>query len=357
MRVLQLIDSLDAGGAERMAVNIANTLSGAINHSYLCATRQEGLLKASIYKDVSYLFLNKRQRIDLSAIIQLRRFIKNEQIDIIHAHSTSFFMATLMKWLHPRLKIVWHDHYGNSSFLEQRKYDALRFCSDYFSLILTVNSVLETWAVNHMNCKQVVYLPNFVVQDTTNDKVTVLKGVQAKRVLCLANLRPQKDHHNLLKAFQLVHEQHPEWTLHCVGQDFKDAYADSVYHLMAQLDLEEHVFFYGSCADTNHIIQQADIGVLTSISEGLPLTLLEYGLSKLAVVATDVGDCRSVFPKACQVYVVAPNQPQALAEQLLILMADAELRKHTGHLIYKHVSSKFSAVAFKDKLIRLYSQL
>lgn len=357
MRVLQLIDSLDAGGAERMAVNSANTLSDSIERSYLCATRQEGLLKTSIKPEVSYLFLNKQGKIDVSAIIKLRRYIKQERIDIIHAHSTSFFMATLMKWLYPSLKIVWHDHYGNSNYLEERKYGVLKFFSRCFSLILSVNSVLETWAKDHLRCKQVVYLTNFAIRETETLQVTQLKGNQGKRLLCLANLRPQKDHQTLLKAFQLIYKDYPDWSLHCVGQDFKDAYSDAVYHLVAQLGLQDHVFFYGSCPDTDYIMQQSDIGVLSSTSEGLPLTLLEYGLGRLPFVATNVGDCSSTLPEECHDNLVLPNEPELLAERLVALMANSELRILIGNVNCQHIESQFSVLAIKDKLMKFYSEL
>ena len=60
MRVLQLIDSLDAGGAERMAVTIANSLAETGVASYLCSTRHEGLLKASLLPSVNYFFLQNK---------------------------------------------------------------------------------------------------------------------------------------------------------------------------------------------------------------------------------------------------------------------------------------------------------
>lgn len=357
MRVLQLIDSLEAGGAERMAVNMANMLTQTTQGSYLCATRKEGLLKASLSPEVSYMFLNKKRQIDWSAMIKLRRYLLKEQIDIIHAHSTSFFMATLMKWSISGLKIVWHDHYGDSGYLENRKYGVLKFCSRSFSLILSVNRVLETWAKKNLNCKNVAYLSNFAIQESEMPKVTQLKGIQGKRLLCLANLRPQKDHHNLLNAFKLILEHHPDWSLHCVGQDFKNSYSESVYQLVAELDLGHQVFFYGSCPDSSAIIQQVDIGILSSSSEGLPLALLEYGLGQLPIVATNVGDCSSVFPEVCQGFLVAPNHSEQLAQRVMDLISDQHLRDTTGKMINRHVLEQFSAKAVKDKLLSFYSQL
>jgi hypothetical protein len=60
MRVLQIIDSLEAGGAERMAVNYANALANEIDFSALVVTRKEGNLRNQINNNVPYLFLNKR---------------------------------------------------------------------------------------------------------------------------------------------------------------------------------------------------------------------------------------------------------------------------------------------------------
>jgi glycosyltransferase involved in cell wall biosynthesis len=357
MRVLQLIDSLDAGGAERMAVSIANMLSETIERSYLCTTRQEGLLKSTLKPEVSYLFLNKQGKIDIVAIMALKRYIKKEQINIIHAHSTSFFMATLMKWLRPGLKIVWHDHYGNSNYLQERNYGVLKFCSGYFSLILSVNSVLECWAKHYLKCPLVIFLPNFPVQFRDTLPVTHLKGQLGKRVLCLANMRPQKDHHTLINAFRKVHNDYPEWTLHCVGQDFKDNYSKSIYALVNDLNLKNQIYFYGSCPDTDYVIQQSDIGVLSSASEGLPLALLEYGLGSLPVVATDVGDCRSALPKACYYFLVAAAEPQLMADRLKVLMGEADQRDRLSDLMFQHVTVHFSAVAVTNKLKVLYSQL
>ena len=96
MKVLQIIDSLEPGGAERMAVNYANMLAEN-NQSYLCATRQEGALKSSLKAQVGYLFLNKKSRLDVSAMQRLSDYIKQNNIEVIHAHSSSFFLSILAK--------------------------------------------------------------------------------------------------------------------------------------------------------------------------------------------------------------------------------------------------------------------
>jgi glycosyltransferase involved in cell wall biosynthesis len=354
LRVLQLIDSLAAGGAERMAVNLANALVSQVDRSYLCTTRSEGLLKRSLYSKVGYLFLNRTKTIDLAALRRLRKFVKQEKITLVHAHATSYFMATMLKLVYPNIAVVWHDHYGNSEFLHQRPKLILKWCSRTFKAIITVNAQLAVWDKQHLNCSHVAFLPNFVVPNKRLPQ-TKLHGELGKRVLCLANLRPQKDHITLLKAFRRVNEEFPEWTLHCVGKDFKDDYSTQIKTLVRDLALQHEVFFYGSCEDTEQIISQVDIGVLSSTSEGLPLALLEYGHGGLAVVATDVGDNKLVINDTAYGALVPSLNDKVLADAIIVYIKDFELRGRTGVVLRSLILEKFSLAASIKQLLKIYN--
>jgi DNA-binding transcriptional ArsR family regulator len=80
IRVLQIIDSLEAGGGERMAVNLANALEQRIEVSGLMVTRKEGLLKSELDPKVKYCFVNKQKSIDLKALKKAKQFIKHHQV-------------------------------------------------------------------------------------------------------------------------------------------------------------------------------------------------------------------------------------------------------------------------------------
>ncbi|MBB3123521.1 glycosyltransferase involved in cell wall biosynthesis [Mesoflavibacter sabulilitoris] len=354
MKVLQLIDSLEAGGAERVAVNIANALSAEISKSYLCSTRQEGILKASLDPKVDYFFLNKKRTFDLKAIIKLKSFIKQEQIDIIHAHSSSYFTATLVKLLYPKIKIIWHDHYGNSEFLHQRPKQVLKLCSYFFNHVFSVNQLLASWAERKLYVKSVNYLPNFSVENKQS-LVTQLKGVEGKRIVCLANLRPQKDHINLLHAFKAISHKHQDWTLHLVGKDFEDDYTQSIKQYIKDFMLSGGVFLYGSCPDTSAILKHCDIGVLSSKSEGLPLALIEYGLASLPTIATNVGQCKEVIINEQTGLLVPSENSNALSEALESYINNSSKREVLGHSLYLHIDKDFSKKAVISTIKGIYS--
>lgn len=353
MNVLQLIDSLNAGGAERVAVNFANALVSRVETSYLCATREEGVLKESLSKDVSYLFLEKKSTIDLRAIKKLSDFVKTNQINIVHAHGSSFFIATIIKILNPKLVLIWHDHYGKSEFLNDRPKIVLKWCSKLFDHTFSVNSKLENWNKKIIGIKSVSYIANFATKNGTKP-LTKLKGNDTKRIVILANLRVQKDHINLLEAFKVVHQLHADWSLHLVGYYDEDAYYQSVKNFIQNNHLENHVFIYGSCSDTFNILNQSSIGVLASKSEGLPLALLEYGMAKLPVVATDVGDCNKVISNTNEGLLIPSENSKLLSDALLTYINDLDLRVQVAENLHLKVLSTFSEANAIRSLLNIY---
>jgi len=356
LKVIQLIDSLNAGGAEMMAVNIANELAnenGIV--SYLCTTRLEGILKDKLSPRVQYLFLNKKSRLDFRAIKKLNKFINVHQITTIHAHSSSYFMGFLMRLLNPELSLIWHNHYGNSKNLPFQKKIPLQLISKFFAAIISVNKILNEWALNYLKVPRSFYVPNFASFNEHEAPVTLLKGLKDKRMLCLANLRPEKDHLNLLKAFKIVHEKYSDWTLHLVGMDLLDKYSKMLKDYLKSNELNNHVFLYGSCKDTSFILTQTSIGVLSSKSEGLPVALLEYGLAKLPVVVTDVGECAKVVIHERSGMVVVPQNEEELAKAIEVLILNKNLRTVLSTDLYETIEMNYSKSNFIQSLISIYN--
>ena len=299
--------------------------------------------------------MNKKHALDFIAIKRLNTYIKNNNINIIHAHSTSFFTGTLVKISNRKVKLIWHDHYGNSHFLNERPLKVLRWCSTKFEAIICVNETLKQWAKQNLKCKNVSFFNNFVTINNNEKKQTNLKGNEGKRVVCLANLRPQKDHFMLLDAFKEVVKLDDEWTLHLVGNDNKDSYSFAIKEKINTLKLNDNIFVYGSKSDVYHILKQSDIGVLSSKSEGLPLALLEYGLAKLPVVATSVGDCSKVITKVEEGILVESGDYKAFSKAIQGYINNKDLRQLKGEALYKNVEANFSDKFVKKQLKEIYT--
>lgn len=351
LRVLQIVDTLNPGGSERMAVNLANSLVGEVEASCLCCTREEGMLKEELHEEVGYLFLNKKHSLDLQAFWKLRAFVKREQIDLVHAHGTSWFWGVLLKISGLKIKLVWHDHYGESEQLDRRDTKFLKALSRYFDGIISVNNDLKFWAEKELKARMVKQLNNFIIPSENKGSKIKLKGKSTDfKIVCVANLRPQKDHLNLLAAFEKL--QGEEISLHLIGANPGTTWSKKILGKVADM---KNVFYYGGLPEVSGLLQQADLGLLSSRSEGLPLVLLEYGMAGLPVVATEVGQCREVTGDA--VLLVPPGDALALAEAIKGYYYDSEKRNMDALALQKRIKKAYSREAVLPLFLKFYANL
>jgi glycosyltransferase involved in cell wall biosynthesis len=349
MRILQLIDTLEAGGAERMAVNFANALSEKVSMSALVTTRKEGVLKTQLDEKVSYLFLNRKNTVDLKSIFRLRSFVYKHKINIIHAHGTSFFLALLLRLIYPRIKIIWHEHYG--ARVSQSRVDniMLSFSSIFFSSIFVVNHQLVAWVKKNLFTSEVYFIPNFATLNLRQNKTTFLSGNDEKRIVCLANLKKPKNHFAILRAFKEIKINDLGWSLHLIGKDYAGDYSILLKDFIRENNLENSIFIYGSKNDVQHILTQATIGILASSAEGFPVTILEYGLAKLPVVSTNVGHCSEIIHDNFNGLLFNPSDNLEMQNQILKIISDKQLRDKFALELHQSVLNNYS----KDKIISI----
>lgn len=354
MKILHLIDSLNTGGAERMAVGYVNALAERHFEVYLWSTREEGLLVKSVHPKVNYRFLNRKGWVGFKALFQASKQVKKENIQLIHAHSTSYFFATLLKLLNPSIKLVWHDHFGSRQQSNSNSKNILVFCSRFFDTVFTVNQTLKQWHKKHLKTKNIRYIPNFVSQNFRNTNPS-LNHTNEKTLVCLANLRVPKNHENLIKAFAEVYKCHPNCKLQLIGKNQNDVYAKNLKNLITAYKLEEAVSILGVQAHVASYLEKASIGILSSDMEGLPMSLLEYALSGLPVVCTDVGYCKEVVQDYGKV--VPPGDFEALAKAILHYIENPTKAKQDAINLQKHVESTYTQQAVLPQVIEIYRSL
>lgn len=351
MRVLQLIDSLEAGGAERMAIHYANALVPHVEESHLCVTRKEGILKESISPSVGYIYAAKKSTLDKNALKTVKKYIKEHNITIIHAHTTSYFFAVLLKLQSPNIKIIWHEHQGNRVHQSKKNNKVLYMASYFFSAIFTVNEALSEWCKNNLLTKPVHYIPNFVVAEGERSPLET----REKEIVCVANLKAPKNHLNLLQAFREIHKQFPDWKLLLVGRTKEDAYNAAVRRYISENKMESVVSLLGEQSNVFQILNAASIGVLSSDDEGLPVALLEYGFSGLAVVTTDVGHCKEVVQDYGRI--VPSNDSVALSKALQGYIQNKQWRVKDAQLFSEHIEHQYASASVIPKIIHFYKEV
>lgn len=355
LTVLQLIDSLAAGGAERVAVNLTNLLNEKLVTCWLCATRKEGALKEFVDRSDRFYYLGKKGSWDIWAFYQLIRQINKREIKILHAHSSSLAWAVLARYF-TGARVVWHNHYGNSEFLEKRKKRILRYLCQRVEHVISVNEQLARWAVEELMVPRhkVSFLQNFPILSTgSNERSSNQQDTPV--IVCIANLRAAKDHHTLVGALDLLNKDNVTFQAILIGADFGDTYSQTLKASIAAFGLDERIILLGVRTDIGDLLKKADIGVLSSRTEGLPVALLEYGLSGLPVVVTNVGQCGEVVGDAG--FVVPPGNPKALAAALKPLLTSPSDREEYGMKFKLRVQKDYGHEAVFSRLMEIYNEV
>lgn len=358
MRVVQVIDSLAAGGAERVAVNIANALARRGFESYLCVTRTDGPLAELVAPEVRIIRLARKGRFHPYPFRSFRAFIKCSNIHIVHAHSSSVVFAAISKLLLPKIKLIWHIHSGTYHsdggsrwpyFLFSRSVD-FAFC---------VSNPLVHWARTKLLISEsnICFMPNFMPETRHRPNTDILPGEEPRRIICVANFRRQKDHPTLVHAMSKVVSRHPSAHLLLVGSDLNGEIHRSVNEDISRYGLEANVSILGPRNDVPSILLQCSIGVLSSRSEGFPLALVEYGMAGLPAVATRVGQCVEILRNGECGILVDPGNPDELADALIRLLSSESERRLFGEALRQHVQKNYSETAVMDQICKVYNGL
>jgi glycosyltransferase involved in cell wall biosynthesis len=357
--VLHITDTLEPGGMERVAVNLVNALPRDRFVPSLCTTRRGGPLSDLVAPDVARVDLARRRTLDVRALARLAGFIRSHHVGILHAHGSSLFTAIAASYLPPYPAVVWHDHCGFHE-TAPRSVSVYRAAVSRVSGVIAVNELLAKWARTELGVREdrVWYVPNFIPDERPAESVAPrLPGLPGTRVVCVANLRPQKSHVNLVRAFAHVAREFPQAHLLLVGREADRTCADLVRAEILARDLGSRVTMLGERADVAAILRQCDVGVLSSISEGFPLALVEYGQASLPVVATNVGQCAEVLDHGEAGTLVAAADPAALAAAIADVLRSPERGRRAGERLHERVRGRYGAGAVVEQISRVYDTL
>ena len=345
-----------------MAVNLANLLAEIPNiQSYLVVSRLGGMLQSKVNPGVKVVMLHKTKKLDIAAMWRFVRFAQKEKINLVHVHCNSLVYPALLK-IFCRYRLIWHDHYGLPVNRQtgKRGYPVKPFVASIDFAFAVNQQLLETdIRFFHFSPQKIAYLPNFSVSSNQPNAPALppLQGTKADRIVCLANLRPQKDHPNLLAAFAQVLAQRPHTYLYLVGLGMADAYQQQIEETIATQNLQQNVYWLGPLQNPMEMLQQASIGVLSSASEGLPLALIEYGLAHLAVASTAVGEIPAMITPGTTGLLVPPGQPAPLAAALLQLLQQPEAATLMAQNFARQIHAGYSAQGAMQVILNQYHKL
>jgi glycosyltransferase involved in cell wall biosynthesis len=332
MRIMHIIDSLDIGGAERMLVEVANAAAADGNEVLVVVTRSVTTLASDLHPNIKLITLDRRYRLDLSAMRRLADHARRHRVDVFHAHgrTTLSFMAAVRTLRLTGIPIVFHDHYGSIETDGSVPYWFRLWGRHHVSQYVGVYAKLADWAATAGIAPQRIHFIENALDLSRLDFAAVSREPSLRRQfavpedlllgIVIGGIRPQKGVDVLLNA--LAQSQYRgAFKIVLIGGERDAAYAAACRAQCSSLGLDDMVVFAGQRPDAAGLLPEVDFAVLPSRSEGGPLVLIEYLLAGLPFVATKVG---SVGMQACSLGV--PDFVQAGDIQGLALALDNLLR-------------------------------
>jgi glycosyltransferase involved in cell wall biosynthesis len=169
-------------------------------------------------------------------------------------------------------------------------------------------------------------------------------------VLCISNLNLQKRIDVLLEAFSQVSKVCPAAVCNILGAGPLES---ELKEKAEALGVGGTVMFRGRVNDIRPYLEAADLFVLSSDKEGLPLSLGESMAYGIPSVVTDAGGNREIVVDGETGYIVPTGSPGQLAERILYLLTHEEDRRRMGENARRRVAQYFDMNSTMDELARL----
>ncbi len=306
---------------------------------------------------------------DLAVIKTLVALLKRIRPDVLHAHSAKAGLAgRVSAWLAgvPAVVLTVHNtifHHRRSRWRESIIALSERALAGLTDRIITVSEALgrEIVVREKIDPAKVVTIYNGIVpeefsRDPDRDFLQRITGIPAgkKIVGTVARLAPQKGVAHFIRAAAMMAKDSEEAVFLVVGDGPLRA---DLERLAGSLGLAERVFFAGERRDMPRIMPCLDVFVLASVTEGLPLTVLEAMAARRAVVATRVGGIPEVISDGVNGLLVDPGDVAGLAAAILALLGDRKKSRAMGERGRDTVLEKFTVEKMVGSMERVYADL
>lgn len=352
MKIVQVMPDFGLAGAETMVENLS------------CGLAAEGcdVLVISFFdlhtaiterienRGIKIKYLGKKRGFDPSIISKMRKIIKAYQPDVIHTHRYVLPYAFLAS-MGFKAKRVHTVH--NVAQKEQTKVgkNINRVLFRYFNVVpVALSKEIQR------TIQEVYGLPDNripVVFNGIDLSRCIVKESYARKdtftVLHIGRFMDVKNHELLLRSFARFKGQHSDARLQLLGDG---ELKENMMQLAGQLNITDAVEFAGLQSNVYPWLHNADVFILPSKFEGMPMTLIEAMGTGLPIIASNVGGIPDMLSSQKEALLIEPKE-EKIIEALEMVYSDAKKREYWGRNALQR-SSLFSSQAMARKYLQLY---
>jgi glycosyltransferase involved in cell wall biosynthesis len=365
MNILHLNSNIKFGGSEQQLIYLVDATSkNNINNFIFCfETSDLENMKSEISATV--FGVRKQKKFHPSLLLKLKKIVKNNNIDLIHIHTGRFILtymlADLLLNLNCRAIFSKKDMSPNSSWFSKIKYNY----KGIYKTTCVTEAIQERF-------KTILYPKNHqklcVIRDglfLDNLKVPSLKNIHnnlnipSNKIIIgnIANHVDAKDLNTLLLVLDYLVNVKKINTVHIVQIGRFSRLTNELKKKVEEKKLQNHITFTDFIKNGFEYTSQFDYFLMTSKSEGMPLSILESFYYKIPVISTKAGGIPEVLVNKENGLLSEIEDYKQLSENIILLMNDTSLKNELINNAYNLVVNKFDHHTMADKTIKIYNDI
>ncbi|NQY35789.1 MAG: glycosyltransferase [Alteromonadaceae bacterium] len=362
--ILHITYDMRIGGTEMVIKNIIqHAQSENIEMSVLCIESPLGpFAKELLGEGIKFYELNRQPGFDWSLIKNIRRIIKTNNINVLHCHQYSPWVYGVIAAAFTKTKVIFTEHgrfYPDSSSWKRKLINPLLnlFTDQVTAISKATKQALTEFENLPEKSIEVIYngiAPLQVDYDKVQEIRKELAIPKDHTILgTIARFDPIKNHTMMLKAFAQVLQQQPNTTLIIVGDGDERT---TIETCIESLKITDKVILTGYKPEPENYLALMDIFLLSSLSEGTSMTLLEaMSLSKPCVV-TDAGGNPEVIINNVNGF-VTPNGDQNAFANAIQEIRDPQIFTNFQDQSFDRYTQQFMPDIMKQGYIKVYDDI
>lgn len=298
-----------------------------------------------------YIEILDRKKLDIKCIIELNGIVRHYKIDIIHGHDyKTDILAYILSILNPKVHLVSTAHGWITNSLKGNLYKwihmrVLRRFENLITVSKATKSLMVKSGINDNNIKVIYNAIDEKQWCNTKKHMPLRKELNIPEdsfvVGTVGRISDEKDYRTFLDVAAAIVDKIEDVYFVVIG-DGKGNEIQNLVDYTEQLGIKKKVFFAGYRSDLLNVYKTLDIFLMTSITEGLPNTMLEAMSMEIPVVSTGVGGIPELVVNGETAFLYEIKDIQGLANKVRELIENEELRENVSKACRRRIEEKFS---------------
>lgn len=361
IKVLQLVEDLKIGGAERVIANIAEGLDRQrFEVSVWCICQGGEIAEELINKGIKVEILGMRSHRSPLFFLKLCKKMKRNRVEVLHVHGYTATTLGRLAAIFARVPVIFAHLHSTYWGYTRKQLWIEKQLSRFTHKIICCSQAVARFAIEQEGIDPVktVVIYNGTdgreLEPDTQVREEFGLSPEDLTVGCIASLTSHKGHRYLLEAVKEVREKFPMVKILLVGNG---PLRKKLEEDTRELGISSNIIFCGLRKDIAELLSVMDVVVLPSSErEGLGISLIEAMAAGKPVIGTNIGGIPEVIEKDKTGILVPPKDPEALARAILSLLENKELAKRMGESGKRLFEQKFTRRVMLNNIEGLYTQ-